>query len=71
MEKKNGNYYNGLCRDYKVYIGVMLGSWKIKWKLLHWDTVYRVQGFGLKAYALIEPWGLALMFSAGIERQTS
>ena len=23
--KENGNYYNGLYRDYKVYIGVILG----------------------------------------------
>ena len=23
--KENGNYYNGLYRDYRVYIGVILG----------------------------------------------
>ena len=24
--KENGNYYNGLYRDYRVYVGVILGS---------------------------------------------
>ena len=23
--KENGNYYNGLYRDYRVYVGVILG----------------------------------------------
>ena len=23
--KEHGNYYNGLCRDYRVYVGVLLG----------------------------------------------
>ena len=32
--KENENYYNRLCRDYRVgNIEVILGSWKIKWKL--------------------------------------
>ena len=36
-----GNYFNnGLDRDYGVYIGVILGEWKIKWKLLHYNRVY-------------------------------
>ena len=29
-EKENGNYCNGFCM---VYIGVILGYWKTKWKL--------------------------------------
>ena len=41
MEKKNGNYYNGL---YRGYIGVMLGLFrdngKRKWKLLQFNGVY-------------------------------
>ena len=26
--KENGNYYNGLYRDYRVYIGVIMGLYR-------------------------------------------
>ena len=34
MEKENGNYYNRLYWDYRVYIGAIWGKWKREWKLL-------------------------------------
>ena len=32
--KEYGNYQNRLYRDYRVDMGVILGEWKRKWKLL-------------------------------------
>ena len=43
MENQMETTIMGLYRDYRVYIGVILGYWKIKWTLL-----FRVKGLGLK-----------------------
>ena len=29
----------GVCRDYRLYVGAILGHWKIKWRLLKWDYI--------------------------------
>ena len=39
LMKKKMETHNGLYGDYRVYIGVILGSWKSKWKLLQYSGV--------------------------------